>query len=90
MVLVAMAAPDSKAKREGYDCLDLTCSAACATPLREAFQAEIEWATARTCPDNTLPRTSAHLHKGWCTACAGRRSNATAVSLVLGQCQGAR
>ena len=41
-VLVAVAAPDSEAKREGYDCVYMACSAACGTALQAAFQTEIE------------------------------------------------
>ena len=41
-VLVAVASLDSDARSDGHDFVYLTCSAACASALRAAFQGEIE------------------------------------------------
>ena len=41
-VLVGVAGVGSEAKRDGYDFVYMTCSAACASALRAAFQGEIE------------------------------------------------
>jgi hypothetical protein len=41
-VLVAVAGPDSDARREGHDFVYMTCSRSCGERLRAAFQGEIE------------------------------------------------
>ncbi|HUP65410.1 MAG TPA: hypothetical protein VM557_09030 [Thermoanaerobaculia bacterium] len=40
-VLVAVAGPDSEAKRSGYDIFFMTCSEECGRALKQAFDAEI-------------------------------------------------
>jgi len=42
IVLLAVATPDSEARRDGYDFMCMTCSEACGAALRAAFQAEID------------------------------------------------
>jgi hypothetical protein len=41
-VLVAVAGPDSDARRDGYDFVYMTCSESCGHALKAAFEGEIE------------------------------------------------